>query len=126
MKTLILTLIFIKLQLFAFSNDVKRIFAIGIFDTSKKGENLQNTRETKRDYNGVCYTKIYLYGRITKMKPKVKIGNSIGHYENSQAVYNKEKIKIGQIITYKHYNVTDGILKVYLGKKLYDSRIYVK
>ncbi|RXJ68926.1 hypothetical protein CRV08_05685 [Halarcobacter ebronensis] len=126
MKNLILIIAILSIKLFAFETNVKQMFAIGIFDENGVGENIQNVRKTKRDYNGTCYTKIFLRGEISNTKPTVKIGDSIGHYENSEPITNKNNIIIGKIITFKHYTVTNGVIEVFLGKDLYDARVFVK
>ncbi|QDF28025.1 hypothetical protein [Halarcobacter anaerophilus] len=125
MKIIILLLSLLYTQLFAFSSDVKQAFAVAINDEKGKGENIQHIKKTKNDYNGTCFTKIYVRGDFFNQKPRVFIGNSLGHYESSKPVFNK-KILIGKILIFKHYGVEQGVLKVYFGKKLFDARVYVK
>jgi len=125
MKTIILTFFLTYMQLFAYSTELRQVFAVAIADSKGNSENIQNVRVTKNDYSGTCYTKIFINGRFYNQKPTVKIGTSIGHYQSSQTVYNK-KTKIGKILIYKHYRVKSGMLKVYFGDTLYDSRVKIK
>ncbi|XOB62756.1 hypothetical protein ACMC56_02850 [Campylobacterota bacterium DY0563] len=125
MKNIILLILLSSIQLFAFKSDVKQIFAFTIYDEKGHGENIQNIRKTVNDYNGICFTKIFLRGSNLNIKPKVMIGNSKGKYVDSKPVY-KNKIMIGKIMTYKHLGVDEGLLKIIFRKKLYDARVYVK
>ena len=126
MKKLILLFFIILSYGFSYQSNIKGIYAIGIFDSSGKGENIQHLRKTKADYNGTCYTKVFVYGNSLKIKPQVKIGNSIGHYQSSRPIFSPRKIKIGEELLYKHYNVSNGLIKVTFRNKLYDSKVYVK
>ena len=126
MKKIILLLTFLLSTLFAYKTNVKGIYVIGIFDSGGKGENVQHLKKTKANYNGTCYTKIFLYGNSLKHKPTVKIGNSIGHYQSSKPIYSKRKIKIGEELLYKHYKVTSGLIRVTFKNKLFDSKVFVK
>ncbi len=127
-KIFILFILFIVTfsSLYAYKSDIKGIYAVGIFDAQGRGENIQHTRKTKNDYNGTCYTKIFLYGNAFNVKPEVSIGNSIGSYINSKPIYDKRNIKIGEELTYKHLNVQNGLLKVSLRNRIFDSKVYVK
>ena len=125
MKKIILLILLISSHIFGFKSDVKKIFAIGIFNEKGLGENIQNVVKTNNDYNGTCYTKIYLWGTNFKTTPKVLIGSSIGKYVKSKPIYNK-KVLIGKVMTFKHTNVTKGKLKVYYRQKLYDARVFIK
>ena len=129
MKKLVL-LIFITLipfvPLFAFNSNVKAAYAIGVFDSSGNGENVQHVRTTKNDYNDICYSKIFVVGNYYNLKPVVKIGDSIGHFQSSKPIYNNRKIKIGEVLLYKHYKVTKGYFQVFYKKKLYDTKVFVK
>ena len=122
---LLLTTLFL-INCFAFSSKVKDAYAIGIFDKKGNGENVQHTRITKSDYNGTCYTKVFVIGKIFKLKPQVTIGNAIGHFQSTKAVYNKSKIKIGEVMTFKHYKVSKGYIKVKLKEKILDTKVFVK
>jgi len=126
MKKLILLFILTLTQLFSYSTNVKAAYAIGIFDESGNGENIQHVRKTKSDYNNTCFTKVFVVGTMLKIKPKVLIGDSKGHYQSSKPIYNNRKIKIGEVLIYKHFAVKKGYLKVIFRNKLYDSKVYVK
>jgi len=126
MKKIILLSIFLLTTLFAYKNQVQAIYAVGVFDSKGRGENIQHLKKTKADYNGLCYTKIFVYGTSLKIKPTVKIGNSIGHFQSSLPIYDKRKIKIGEEMLYKHYNVSKGLIKINYRNRLFDSKVYVK
>ncbi|WP_421715981.1 hypothetical protein [Arcobacter arenosus] len=126
MKKIFILFTIIFTTLFAYKSNIKGIYAVGIFDAQGRGENIQHTRKTKNDYNGTCYTKIFLYGNAFNVKPEVSIGNSIGSYINSKPIYDKRNIKIGEELTYKHLNVQNGLLKVTLRNRIFDSKVYVK
>lgn len=110
----------------AYSTKIKTAHAIGIFHENGNGENIQHVRKTKDDYNGICYSKIVVFGKLNSIKPKVKIGNSIGTFVKAIPIYNKQKIKIAEEITFKHHSVTKGYIEVRVDKKLYDSKVFVK
>jgi len=122
---LILLLLFTQ-SAFAYSSKVTSAYAIGVFDKNGNGENIQHVRKTKNDYNGECYSKIVVFGRLLGHTPQINIGNSKGHFVKSIPIFNKKKIKIAQEITFKHYNVTKGYFEVRVFGKLYDSKVYVK
>lgn len=124
-KTILLFIIFLS-PLFAYNTNIKGAYAIGIFDELGNGENVQHTRKTKSDYNGTCYTKIFVVGKMFKIKPEVQIGNSIGHYQSSKPIYNNRKIKIGEVMIFRHFSVSKGYIKVSIRNKLFDSKVYVK
>ncbi len=126
MKRIFILFIITFTTLFAYKSDVKGIYAVGIFDEQGKGENIQHARKTKNDYNGICYTKIFLYGTSFNVKPGVSIGNSVGHYINSKPIYDKKNIKIGEELIYKHFKVQNGLIKVKFRNKIFDSKVYVK
>ncbi len=126
MKKTILLLIFALTQLFSYNTNVKAAYAIGIFSENGNGENVQHVRKTTHDYNNTCYTKIFVVGSFLKLKPDVYIGKSKGHYQSSKSIYNNRKIKIGEVLTYKHYGVTNGYFKVFFRNKLYDTKVFVK
>ncbi len=102
------------------------IYAIAIFDEKGIGENVQHTRKTKNDYNGICYTKIFILGELFHSNPEVTIGTSRGHYQSRIPIFNNKKIKIGEELLYKHYNVKKGYIEVSLYGKIYDTKVYVK
>ena len=126
MKKIILLLTIICTTLFSYKTNVKGIYAVGIFDSSGNGENIQHVKKTKYDYNGTCYTKIFVYGNPFKLKPEVKIGNSIGQFISTRPIYSKRKLKIGEEMLYKHYTVTKGLIRVIFKNRIYDSKVYVK
>jgi hypothetical protein len=113
-------------QLNAYSTKIRTAHAIGIFHENGNGENIQHVRKTKDDYNGICYSKIVVFGKLNGIKPKVKIGNSVGAFIKTISIYNKQKIKIAEEITFKHHNVTKGYIEVRIKEKLYDSKVFVK
>ena len=124
---LILTLLLLSItQSNAYSSKIKNAYAIGIFHKNGTGENIQHTRKTKDNYNGTCYSKIVVFGKLGKLIPKVKIGNSTGTFVKSISIYNKQKIKIAEEQTFKHINVTKGYIEVRIKNKLYDSKVFVK
>lgn len=110
----------------ASSTNIKSAMAIGIFDQNGNGENIQKIRKTKNDYNGPGFTKIVVIGKFFHTKPQVYVGNSPGTFVKSKAIYNEKKIKIGEVLTYKHHNITNGYIKVSIDKKTYDMKVFVK
>lgn len=122
---LLLTTLFLVTS-FAFSTNIKGAYAIGIFDEKGNGENVQNSRITKNDYNGTCYTKVFVIGNSFKIKPNVTIGNSIGHYQSTKPIYNNSKIKVGEVMVFKHYNVSKGHIKIEFREKILDTKVFVK
>lgn len=110
----------------SYSSQIKTAHAIGIFHENGNGENIQHLRKTKEDYNGTCFSKIVVFGKLNNIMPKVKIGKSKGSFVKAIAIYNKQKIKIAQEITFKHYNVTKGYFEVRVNNKLYDSKVFIK
>jgi len=126
MKIIIFYLCLILFQINSFSDERIIARAIGIFDEKGNGENIQHVRKTKKNYNGICYTKIFVTNISKHLRPKVTINNSIGHFQSSKPIFNSEKIKIAEVILYKHYNITSGLIKVFVKNKLYDARVYIK
>ncbi|MDY0051328.1 MAG: hypothetical protein RBR65_02200 [Aliarcobacter sp.] len=126
MKKIILLILTITLSLFAFNSKIEASYAIGIFDEYKNGENIQHKRISVNNYNGTCYSKIVIFGNISNAKIEVKIGNSLGFFENSTSIYNKYKIKIGEEMTFKHYNIDKGYFEVRINNKLYDTKVFIK
>jgi len=126
MKKFILLLFIILSPIFAYNSKVTAGYAIGIFDASGNGENVQHVKKTKANYNGTCFTKVFIVGKFYNIKPVVKIGNSIGHHQSSKPIYGNRKLKIGEVLLFKHYNVTKGHIKVMFKNKLFDSKVYVK
>ncbi len=112
--------------LYANSTNIRQARAIGIFDENGNGENIQHVRKTKNDYNGTCFTKVSVFGNFYHTTPEVYIGNSKGYLQKEESIFNKNKIKIGTTILYKHYNVTNGYIKVSIDNKIYDFKVFVK
>ena len=110
----------------AYSSQIKTAHAIAIFHENGNGENIQHLRKTKDDYNGTCFSKIVVFGRLNNIMPDVKIGNSKGKFIKSIPIYNKQKIKNAQEMTFKHYKVTKGYMEVRVNNKLYDSKVFIK
>ncbi|MFY9073624.1 hypothetical protein OZZ08_01600 [Malaciobacter mytili] len=128
MKKLILIKVVLSIffTLYANSTNIRQARAIGIFDENGNGENIQHVRKTKNDYNGTCFTKVSVFGNFYYTTPNVYIGNSKGYLQKEESIFNKNKIKIGTTLLYKHYNVTNGYIKVSIDNKTYDSKVFVK
>ncbi len=112
--------------LYANSTNIEQARAIGIFDENGNGENIQHVRKTKNDYNGTCFTKVSVFGNFYHTTPNVYIGNSKGYLQKEETIFNKNKIKIGTTLLYKHYNVTNGYIKVSIDNRIYDLKVFVK
>jgi hypothetical protein len=126
MKKLIFILLFITLNLFALSNEVKEAFAIGVFHSNGEGENVQHKKITNGDYNGDCFSKIAVLGKIDNKDIQVRIGDSVGYFVNSIPIFNFQNIKIGTEITFQHYNVSKGYFEVKIDGRILDSKVFVK
>lgn len=127
MKKFILTLFLIISNLFSFDSNIQGSYAIGIFHENGTGENIQHKKITQDDYNGICFSKIVIFGNISNnSKIEVKIENSLGYIQNQIPIYNKNKIKIGTEITFIHYNVDKGYFEIKIDNKLYDSKVFIK
>lgn len=126
MKKLILLILVSTNLLFSYSSHVKQARAIGIFDENGNGENIQRSRKTKNDYNGTCFVKVFVEGKLLNQKPQVKIGNSLGHFQKSKPIYDNRKIQIGKVYLYKHYNVKSGYIDVKIGNRYFDRKVFVK
>jgi hypothetical protein len=124
MKTLIL-ICFLCTVVFAYSSNVINAYAVSIMDEQFNEENVQAKRKSDKDYNGVCYSKIYIFGNYFHEKPSVRIGNSIGHIYKEKII-TKNGYNIGKEIIFKHYTVTKGYFQVRFGNKLYDSKVFIK
>ena len=81
MKKYILILIITISQLFAISANIESSFATGIFHENGTGEKIQHKRVTDEDYQGTCYSKIAVLGKIQHKNIQVKIGDSLGYFE---------------------------------------------
>lgn len=128
MKKLITLLFLINLNLFALtSDDIKEAFAIGMFHSSGSGEKVQNKKVTEDNYDGTCFSKIAILGKLgNNLNIKVRIGSSIGTYQTKAPIYNAKNILIGYELTFIHESVTSGILEVSIDGRIYDSKLYVK
>ena len=125
MKKLFLLLILISTTAFSYSSNVINGYAVSIYDKNLLEEDIRAKRKTDKDYNGECYTKIYIFGNLFHEKPRVKIGSSIGHLIKERSIVKNGQI-IGKEITYKHHAVSKGYLEVYYSKKLLDTKVFVK
>jgi hypothetical protein len=112
--------------LFGFESEIQASYAVGIFDEKGNGENIQHKRITQNDYNDTCYSKIVIFGNSNNLNIQVKIGDSLGHFEKSISLYNKYKIKIGEEITFKHYNIQKGYFEIKIDNKLYDTKVFIR
>ena len=126
MKKLILILAIITLNLFSMPNDIQASYAVAVFHENGTGENIQHKKITDQDYNGICFSKIVVFGEIRNKKIEVKIGNALGYFESSIPIYNNQKIYIAEELTFKHYNVSKGYFEVKIDNKLYDTKVFVK
>lgn len=124
MKKLLILLLLSSLT--SFCSDIKASYAIGIFHENGTGENIQHKKTTDENYDGICFSKIVIFGYQSNNNINVKIGNSIGHFQNSIPIYNQNKIKIGEELTFKHFNITNGYFQIFIDNKLYDSKVFVK
>lgn len=118
---------FFLFPLILFSNsDIQKAYAIGIFDENGNGENIQHSLKTENDYNGTVFSKIAIFNHSSNDYIEVFIGDSKGYFEKKIPIYNRYKIKIGEEMTFKHYNTTKGNVKVYINNRLFDSKVLVK
>ena len=124
MKKLLILLLLSSL--ISFCSDIQASYAIGIFHENGTGENIQHKKTTDENYDGICFSKIVIFGYQSNNNINVKIGNSIGHFQNSIPIYNQNKIKIGEELTFKHFNITNGYFQIFIDNKLYDSKVFVK
>lgn len=126
MKKIIYILLFTALNIFALSDNVQEAYAIGVFHLNGQGENVQHKRITDEDYNGECFSKIAVLGKIQNKDIQVRIGDSVGYYENDVPIFNVKNIKIGTEITFRHYNVSRGYFEVKVDGRILDSKVLVK
>lgn len=127
MKKYFLLLIIFYSNFFAFSSDIRAAYAIGIFHENGTGENIQHKKSSQNDYNGICFSKIVIFGNYNQnSKIEVKIGNSLGHLKNKAPIFNDKKIQIGNELTFIHYTVTKGLFEIKIDDKLYDSKVFIK
>lgn len=129
MKNLLLQItliLLLNIHSIANTTNIEAAYAIGIFDEKGNGENIQHTRFSKNDYNKTCFSKIVIFGEYDIKNVKVSIGKSIGHFIKSKTIFNKQKIKIAEELTFKHYGVTKGYFEIKISKKLYDTKVFIK
>lgn len=127
MQKLFFSLLFLLTINPLFSNShIQGAYAIGIFDENGNGENIQHLTKTQNAYNGFCYSKIAVFGNNPNDFIEVEIGESKGYIVGNSPIYNKYKIKIGEEIAFKHFNLTSGYFKVKINHKIYDSKVFVK
>ena len=126
MKKLILILLFINLNLFALSSDIKEALAVGVFHENGAGEKIQHKKITDENYNGTCFSKVAVLGKMGNKDIKVKIGSSLGYFQAKAPIFNIKNILIGYELTFIHYDVTSGILQVSIDGRIYDSKVFVK
>lgn len=124
MKVLFLTL-FLLSQGISYTTKILNGYAVSIYDEQKVEENIQSKRKTSKDYNGICYTKVYIFGKILNGNVKVMIGKSIGHKITQRAIH-KNRLLVGKEVIFKHYGVSKGYFKVYFNDDLLDTKTYVK
>lgn len=124
MKKLFTLILLSKITLFC--SDIHASYAIGIFHENGSGENIQHKKNSDENYDGICFSKIVIFGNQNNNKIEVKIGNSLGHFQNSIPIYNQNKIKIAEELTFKHFNITNAYFQIFIDNKLYDSKVFVK
>lgn len=126
MKKLILTILLININLFALSADIQKAIATAVFHENGTGEKIQHLKITEEDYEGTCFSKIAVFGKIEHKNIKVRIGDSLGYFENSIPIYNVQNILIGYELTFRHFNVSKGLFEVSIDGRIYDSKVFVK
>ena len=124
MKKLFTLILLSKITLFC--SDIQASYAIGIFHENGSGENIQHKKNSDENYDGICFSKIVIFGNQNNNKIDVKIGNSIEHFQSFIPIYNQNKIKIGEELTFKHFNITNGYFQIFIDNKLYDSKVFIK
>ena len=107
MKKFKFLLLLNTLNLLALSNEIHEAYAIAVFHANGEGENVQHKKITNEDYNGDCFSKIAVLGKIDNKDIQVRIGDSVGYFVNSIPIFNIQNIKIGTEITFQHYNVSN-------------------
>lgn len=123
MKNILILALFVNICIA--DSRVYGAFALAIYDKNMNKEEIQNKRETTKNYQGICFSEVFI--NYTKNNPNVKvtIGNSIGHEIFSKAIY-KNNIKVGKIIRFKHYAVDKGYLSVKINNQIFSKRIFIK
>ena len=123
---ILIFIFFTSFALFATNSEIQASYSVGVFHENGSGENVQHKKITDQDYNGVCFSKIVVFGEIRNKKIEVKIGKSLGYFESSIPIYNKQKIYIAEELTFKHYNVSKGYIEIKIDDKIYDTKVFVK
>ena len=126
MKKFILILFIATSNLVSMPSDIHASYAIGVFHENGMGEKVQNKKITEDNYEGTCFSKIVVLGKIQDNNIQVRIGDSLGYIQSSVPVYNVQNIKIGEELTFMHYNVSKGYFEVKIDGKIYDSKVFVK
>ncbi|RXJ57621.1 hypothetical protein [Candidatus Marinarcus aquaticus] len=111
--------------LYAYSSKAINAYAVAVYDANMNEENIQGVRKTKKDYNGLTYTKIYAFGDFFHMQPHAQIGSSLGILVRKRPIV-KNGLHIGYEMIFKHLTVRSGYLEVYIGNELFDRSLYVK
>lgn len=125
MKKLIFIPLLLSNLLFAYSSNVVNGYAVAMLDHRMVEENVQAKRKTDKDYNGYCFSKVYIFGKLFHEKPKVTIGNSQGHIIKERSIIKNGKI-VGKEYIFQHMTVTKGYLKLKYSGKILDSKVFVK
>ena len=123
---ILIFIFFTSFALFATNSEIQASYSVGVFHENGSGENVQHKKITDQDYNGVCFSKIVVFGEIRNKKIEVKIGKSLAYFESSIPIYNNQKIYIAEELTFKHYNVSKGYFEVKIDDKIYDTKVFVK
>lgn len=123
---IIIYMLLTSFALFASNSEIQASYAVGVFHENGNGENIQHKKITDQDYNGICFSKIVVFGEIRNKRIEVKIGNSLGYFESSIPIYNKQNIFIAEELTFKHYNVSKGYFEVKIDNEIYDTKVFVK
>lgn len=126
MKKILFCFGIFTLSAYAYTSKIINGYAVSIYDEKMVEENIQAKRKSKKDYQGICYTKVYIFGKVLNNgNTKVMIGNSIGHKIKENPIH-KNRLIIGKEIIFKHYTVSKGYLKLYFDGKLLDTKTYIK
>ena len=120
-----LIIIFFTTLLPAFTTKIINGYAVSIYDEKGIEENIQAKRKTDKDYNGICYTKVYIFGKIFDGHTKVMIGQSVGVKVKENPIF-KHRLLIGKEVIFKHYGVTKGYFHVYFNNDLLDMKTFVQ
>lgn len=125
MKKIILLLSLLFTYSYPYSSNVINAYAVSIYDKNFKEEDIKSKRKTNKDYQNICYTKIYVLGKLFNEDIKVEIGTSRGHIFKERSIAKNGRI-IGKEIIFKHYGVSKGYIKVFTSRKTFDMKVFVK